>query len=313
MHGIGILLHSENFAFSSPKKLPGFLLLFGSAMPVDQTLRRGAFQKLDRQLTRLAKKTAPENIHKFRTYGRRIEALLDGLAAKLSRNDRKLLKLLARLRKKAGRTRDLDVQISALQNLKIPQASSRKAQLLQLLMDERARRERKLEKTFDTQTVAELRKRLKRTNRELQIPAVVSPLQIALRQFSELPWDRNAVSEKVLHQYRICGKRARYLAELEGKNAAAQRTVEQLKRMQDVVGDWHDWLKLSQRAEALFGGVQESSLVAALRNITRAKFRSAVGTVIDTQAALRGTAPVAVEAAPKRPQSSDSRVSAAAA
>jgi hypothetical protein len=61
--------------------------------------------------------------------------------------------------------------------------------------------------------------------------------------------------------------------------------------MQDVIGDWHDWVQLSQRAEKLFGGVQDSPLVAALRNVTRAKFRQAVNTLTETRAALAGKKP----------------------
>ena len=63
----------------------------------------------------------PENVHKFRTSSRRVEVLVADLADNRSRNDKKLLKLLGRLRKKAGRVRDLDVQSAALRSLKIPQ------------------------------------------------------------------------------------------------------------------------------------------------------------------------------------------------
>ena len=46
--------------------------------------------------------------------------------------------------------------------------------------------------------------------------------------------------------------------------------------MQDRIGDWHDWLQLTARAQKLLGGPSDSALVAALRNITRAKYRLAV-------------------------------------
>src|SRR5207245_264853 len=118
-------------------------------MPVDQERRRLPFQKLTRQLTKLATKPAPENVHKFRTYCRRVEALLDQLVPEPNRNDKKLLKLLGRLRKKAGRVRDLDVQIASLRNLRIPQDPGRKSQLMRALAEERAQREKKLGKAFD--------------------------------------------------------------------------------------------------------------------------------------------------------------------
>lgn len=269
-------------------------------MPVDQERSRLAFRRLNRQLTKLARKPAPENVHKFRTYGRRVEAFLDELIPAPSRNDKKLLKLLSRLRKKAGRVRDLDVQIVSLRNLKIPSEPDRKAQLLRTLAEERGLREKKLAKAFDPETIGELRKRLKRAASNAEIPKNTDPLGLAMRRLAQLGRDHAPLTEKTLHQYRIVGKRACYLAELAGKDPEAERFVDQLKRMQDVLGDWHDWLKLTQRAEGLFGGVQDSALVAALRNVTGAKFRQGVDVLTETRAALASRNPVAKEAAASR-------------
>jgi hypothetical protein len=83
--------------------------------------------------------------------------------------------------------------------------------------------------------------------------------------------------------------------------------------MQDVIGDWHDWVQLADKAEKLFGGVQDSALVAALRNITRAKFRQAVNTLTETRAALAGRKPVSVMAPGREPSRPGSTVAAAVA
>lgn len=259
-------------------------------MSVDQKRSQLAFQKLNRQLSKLSRNPAPANVHKFRTYGRRVEALLDALVPHPNRNDRKLLKLLGRLRQKAGRVRDLDVQIAALRNLRIPQESDRKSELVHSLVEERREREKKLANVFDKETLRELRRRLKRAAGD-EIPAATSPLAIALRQLENLARDRAPLSEKTLHRYRVVGKRARYLAELAGKDPEAQRTIELLKRTQDVLGDWHDWLKLSEKAEELFGTVPDSAFVAALRSVTRAKFRKAVEVLVETRTALSAAKP----------------------
>jgi CHAD domain-containing protein len=276
-------------------------------MPLDQKLSRNAFQKLGRQLTKLSAKTAPENVHRFRTYGRRIEALVDELVPDPSRNDKRLLKMLARLRSKAGKVRDLDVQIAALRNLKIPQEPTRKSQLLLALTEERRLREKKLAQAFDADTLRELRKRLKRAA-ETEIPKNTDPLTLALRQLGKLGRDHGTLTEKVLHQYRIVGKRARYLAELAGNDPQAESLVEQLKRMQDVLGDWHDWLKLSEKAEKLFGVPQESALVSALHNVTRAKFRQATAALIEMRAALAGKKPMTMTLSSPRPSAQTSAV-----
>jgi CHAD domain-containing protein len=283
-------------------------------MPIDQDPSHVAFRKLSRQLAKLTKKPAPENVHKFRTYSRRVEAMLDELVPKLSRNDKKLLKQLARLRKKAGRVRDLDVQIAALRSLKIPQEPGRKSQLMRTLSEERAQRERTLPENFDRKTVSQLRKRLHRAAQEMAIPENADLLGLGMRAVLQLGRERAPLTEKTLHQYRIAGKRARYIAELARHDPKAGQVVHQLKRMQDMIGDWHDWLKLTQRAEELFGGVRESSLVAALQNVTRAKFREAVSALAETRMALSEKGPVSVPPRPKpKPQAQAGKARAAVA
>ncbi len=273
-------------------------------MPIDLKRSRLAFQKLGREVTKLTKNPAPESVHKFRTNSRRVEAVLSEVAPELTRNDKKLLKLLSQLRKKAGRVRDLDVEITSLRSLKTPEGNGHKSQFVDSLVQERAKREQKLAKAFDRETAAEVRRRLKRAASEIDIPKNTEPLTLTLSKLAKLGRDHVPVTERTLHQYRIIGKRARYIAELANPDPEAKRVIDQLKHMQDVIGDWHDWLKLTQKAEALFGGVRDSALVAMLRNVTQAKFRQSVDAVAETRTALAGktSAPVNGDAAsgPKR-------------
>jgi CHAD domain-containing protein len=280
--------------------LPDSLVAFRSLsisvldMPIDLKRSRLAFQKLAREVTKLAKSPAPDSVHKFRTNSRRVEALLREVAPELSRSNKKLLKQLSRLRKKAGRVRDPDVEISSLRSLKIPEGNGHKSQFLDALVQERAKCEEKLIRAFDRKTADEVRKRLKRAASEIDIPKHTEPLALTLGKLAKLGRDHVTLTEKTLHQYRIIGKRARYIAELADHDEEATRIVDQLKHMQDVIGDWHDWLKLTQKAEALFGGVRDSALVAMLRNVTQAKFRQSVDAVAETRAMLSGKKPEAV-------------------
>ena len=283
-------------------------------MPIDAKRSRLAFQRLGRELTKLAKKPAPESVHKFRTNSRRVEALLGEVVPELNRNDKKLLKLLGRLRKKAGRVRDLDVQIAAVRNLKIPQGNGHKSELMENLIQDRTRREAKLAKAFNRETAVEIRKRLRRAASEMHIPKGTEPLALTLAQLARLGRDHAPPTEATLHEYRIIGKRARYIAELARKDdAQAQRVVEQLKKMQDVIGDWHDWLKLAEKAEKLLGGVRDSALVAMLRNVTQAKFRLGVDAVAETRAALKNPELTRADTPSPKPSSSATRSAAAAA
>jgi CHAD domain-containing protein len=270
-------------------------------MPLRPENTRITFRKLSRQLSKLAGKLSPENVHKFRTSSRRVEVLVSDLSERRSGNDKKLLKLLARLRKKAGRVRDLDVQSAALRSLKIPEQPVRKARLMRTLAEERSQREKRLTKSLDKKTVAEVRKRLKRTSASLELPKNADPLALARQKLNALEVDPGAITEKTLHQFRIAGKRARYIAELAGKDAEASRLIGLLNHMQDVIGDWHDWVQLAERAEKLFGSVQESPLVAVLRNVTRAKFRQAVNTLAETRAALAPKRPASITSTSRNP------------
>jgi CHAD domain-containing protein len=78
-----------------------------------------------------------------------------------------------------------------------------------------------------------------------------------------------------LHAYRIAAKHARYLAELAGETPTAKTFVDELTRVQDAAGEWHDAMKLKQKAEKRFGSASESALVSMLQNISRARFRNA--------------------------------------
>src|SRR5580658_2377439 len=283
-------------------------------MAIDLKRSRLVFQRLARELTKLAKNPAPESVHKFRTNSRRVEALLNEVSVALNRNDKKLLKLLSRLRKKAGRMRDLDVEIASLRSLKVPEGNGHKSEFLDALVQERAKHQQKLAKAFNRKTADEVKKRLKRTISEVDIPKDTEPLTLTLNKLAKLGREHVMLTEKTLHQYRIIGKRARYIAELADPDAEAKRVIDQLKHMQDVIGDWHDWLKLTQKAEALFGGVRDSALVSMLRNVTQAKFRQSVDAVAETRAALSAKKSEAIHAiaAPSRKPSTGSAGAGAA-
>ena len=276
-------------------------------MPIDAKRSRLVFWKLAQELTKLERKAAPENVHKFRTNSRRVEAVLMEWVPEPGRNDEKVIKLLARLRRKAGRVRDLDVQISCLRNLKIPQANGHKGQLLEALLEERTWREKKLAKAFDHETAAEIRKRLKRAASHIKIPQNTEPISVTLNRLAELGRDHQPITEKILHQYRIIGKRARYIAELAVSDPRTTRLVADLKKMQDVIGDWHDWLKLTQKAEKLLGSSQDSALVAMLRNVTQAKFRQSLDAVAQMRESL-GTSDAVTAAAGTRSRKAPKKV-----
>ena len=245
-------------------------------MSIDPKRMRAVFQKLERDLIKLFSKPQPDSVHRFRTGTRRLQILLGELSPKLDRNEKKLLKLLGRIRKRAGKVRDLDVQSAALRSLKVPREPRRKTRLVNQLIELRAQQEKKLRKAVDKASVRELRKRLKRAAGHFDLKTSRDPLAVAKAMLETVDRAGAPLTETVLHQYRILSKRARYAAEFANPSPQADQFIAQLKRIQDASGDWHDWLTLTQTANQHLGDVRESPLVAELHNVTGAKFRRAV-------------------------------------
>ena len=237
------------------------------------------FKKTERALLKLSSGQDAESIHGFRTTSRRLETLLEQVVHDRDRNQKKLLKMLDRIRKRAGKVRDLDVQLAALRSLKVPQEPRRKTQLMQGLIELRAKHEKKLRKMLDRETIHEIHKRLKRKAKEINLEGVRDPLAVSLGMLAEVGRLAGPVNEERLHQYRTVVKRARYAAEFAPQSAEATQFITELKRLQDAVGNWHDWLTLTQSAAKRLGDVNQSSLVAAIHHVTGGKFRQAVAAV----------------------------------
>ena len=253
-----------------------------SHLSASQNQGRLVFARMNRCIGRLSKNVTAENVHHFRTNSRRVEALIETLAPE-SKNKNKSLKLISKLRKRSGKVRDIDVQIGLLKGLKVPDRQNHRAQLLDLLDEERDRHTRKLSKVADASTLRELRKRLRREQEAIKFDGI-DPLRLAVHALPMI--GQSSLTEKNLHDFRIGAKRARYLAELAGETPAAQAFVDELKRAQNAAGEWHDALKLKERAEKQFGSASESALVSVLQNISRARFRNASHALLSAVANL---------------------------
>ncbi|HTU43038.1 MAG TPA: CHAD domain-containing protein [Candidatus Aquilonibacter sp.] len=256
-------------------------------MSIDRKRGRMVFAKLERDLVKLSSKLRPQNVHSFRTGTRRLQILLIELAPHPDRRHKKLLKSLGRIRKRAGKLRDLDVQLTALRSFKSPGEPRRKTQLINQLIELRDRQEKKLRKTLDKDTVRDLRKQLKRTAKDFSLEKARDPLSVARTILGSM--NGSPIDAALLHEYRIRTKRARYAAEFANPSDKAQQFIAGIKRVQDALGDWHDWLTLTENARKHLGEVRESALVAELHNLTGAKFRQAVSALSQMQ---RKSAPV---------------------
>ena len=248
---------------------------------------RVVFRNVERDLRGLSSKLGPESVHRFRTSARRLQTLLEDIAPKRDRHQKKLVKLLGRIRKRAGKVRDLDVQLTTLRALRLPQDPRRKTQFSHDLIEQRSRAEKKLKKTLTDETVREIRKRLKRAGKDFDPATAADPLTVARQILDPVATVQSPLTEDLLHQHRILTKRARYATELATDSPEAAILLGQLKHLQDILGDWHDWLLLTRSASERLGAVHESSLVAALHNVTGAKFRGAVALLSSKRVAAK--------------------------
>jgi CHAD domain-containing protein len=248
-------------------------------MAISSQHAKRIFRKTERELDRLSSEKHSKAVHSFRTSARRLETLLEDLSPRRDRNQKKLLKMLNAIRRRAGKVRDLDVQLEALRSLKVPQEPRRKTHLMQSLIELRLKREAKLRKLLRKQHIREIHKRFNQACKAFETDGARDPLAVARQILASAITAGSSMDAEKLHRCRIAVKRARYAAELAEKSPAATQFIADLKRMQDALGNWHDWQLLTETATQRLGEVNQSSLVALLHNVTQGKFRQAVKAV----------------------------------
>ena len=264
-------------------------------MAISAERGKSIFRKTEKELLRLSSGHRADAVHGFRTTTRRLQTLLEQLVADNDRKHKKLLKMLNRIRKSAGKVRDIDAQLEALRSLKVHQEPRRKTQLMQSLIELRAQHERKLRKLLKKQDIRDIRKRLRRAGDSVRLDSSKDPLSVARQMLRTVPVPKGPVDEETLHRYRLVVKSARYAAEFAPKSPETNKFLAELKRMQDALGNWHDWLTLTHTAVERLGDVNQSSLVAVIHNVTRGKFRHAVSAVMAARTESHAARPDALE------------------
>ena len=263
-------------------------------MASDQNRTQAFFDQLQR-ISRISSGAKPETVHHLRTTIRRIETLVAAAARPPEPKEEKLLKQLGRLRRRAGKVRDLDVQIDALASLRLDSITRDRARVMSFLQKARIRREKKLLAAFEEELDAGLRKRLKRTSARLQ-QELAQPaqrqaaeerfLRAALERFAAVVRRYPTLGEGNLHQFRMDCKRVRYLAEMAGEGPRVAEVIAQLKRIQDAIGAWHDWLTLSATAERVLSPSGQVPLLSALHASTRSRYLEALRITADARRIL---------------------------
>ncbi len=230
----------------------------------------------------------PKSVHQLRTETRRVEALLLLLALVPGLPEHRkqaaaLLRAIAKLRRAAGKVRDLDVHRKMLESLTAgddnknkdatgadsankrsadPAGLSKSAKKLRKHMGaERDKAATALEKllekrqvkiagaTEDLMSVLEPAEDL-----TLNAPDVLRDAQSVLTRNGLLkPSEIAALTGKDLHTVRKAAKAARYVAESVADDPALREAARALEALQDAGGQWHDTLELARAARRSFG------------------------------------------------------------
>ncbi|HEX6773007.1 MAG TPA: CHAD domain-containing protein, partial [Acidobacteriaceae bacterium] len=77
--------------------------------------------------------------------------------------------------------------------------------------------------------------------------------QLALEDYLRLMDAMPLLDNENLHEFRKGAKKARYVAESEEDDAAAQAIAKTVKKVQDAIGEWHDWVVVGEEAREALG------------------------------------------------------------
>ncbi|MGB8477219.1 MAG: CHAD domain-containing protein [Acidobacteriaceae bacterium] len=233
-------------------------------------------------LRRWPKHAPPEQVHSLRTTIRRFEAAVQALALDSNANEKRLLRKLAKLRRRAGKVRDLDVLTGYIAGLKTGEEEDCVVQLLEYLGAEHADRSQRLA-SFAVKHGESLRRRLKQTATDLNAfseESVVTSTAPGHAMLSELRLQRELtkpvrLTRNNLHPYRLQVKELRYMLEMEN-NPADQALIETLGQVKDAIGEWHDWQQLGIIARDHLPHGSKCKLISLLQKTTQKKLKAAI-------------------------------------
>jgi CHAD domain-containing protein len=226
-----------------------------------QTLREHA-TALEAAMTVALAKPDKTAVHEVRTLVRRLEAQMELLEtlAKLpadSADAGELRRELRKLRRAAGRVRDLDVQRN---NLKTHPGLPRRAalELRDELKDARHVKAEKLQRVLKKQ-LPKIAAALEQvvasvgTANGMTLPALrLAPLVERWMESREAKLPEEMDDEQ-LHTMRKVAKSARYMVESAKGVASAEKAAARFEEQQDAGGHWHDWMDLEATSREYFG------------------------------------------------------------
>ena len=248
---------------------------------------KGLTNDLSEAVSKLSDEVMPKNVHRLRTTIRRIESLVSYAHPCLGKKLERSLENLTELRKRAGKVRDIDVQTKLLDQLANGSTASDRKILAELLEKKRERQARRLVSSLGKLADAKFFSRMERIAEKAGTGASgpdrpLAPLEEARLQLARLADDfasRQPLKPSRLHETRIRLKTIRYLAELAEESPERETFIDELKVVQDAVGEWHDWEELTKLAEKRFSERVNCALLREVRALFAASHASPISAV----------------------------------
>jgi CHAD domain-containing protein len=274
----------QNLRKSSRLKKQYWMPSYGSLVVLDISDIQKHIRKLRRAVKRARKPSSPDDVHKLRTRARRVMAAVGAISVLPDRRAKALIRKLGRIRKKAGRVRDMDVLTAHLATVRADREQNCFLQLLEYLGAERYRQ---AERLCDLARLcgAKVRRQLKRLDSRLQTlsqrpdrrqPKTEQEQAVAkaLRLSSELAAPAR-LSRRNLHDYRLKIKELRYVLQMADR-PSDEKLLTALGESKDAIGEWHDWEELVGIADEILEHGRNCKLKRQLKTISDRKFDHAL-------------------------------------
>ena len=256
-------------------------------------------ERLLASVANLLQQPKSKGAHFYRTSLRRFQAWSDVFHPRVDSEQKQALRFLEKLRKITGKLRDSEVHLDLLEQLHTGNPGDKK-KLAKVLKADRDSYEKRLRATLRDPILASIWRTLRpldkakaKAKAEAQAAAGATentafrPIEgmstLALDEYRAFVERHGKISAQNLHEYRLECKRLRYTAELAGETPEVTALVETWKGVQDVIGEWHDYLTLSQVAADALGS---SPILATLQELTEKKYAESCNAVADAERKL---------------------------
>jgi len=237
-------------------------------------------ERLLAAIANLRQQPTAKGAHFYRTSQRRFQAWSNVFHPHIDPEQRQALKFLEKLRRATGKLRDSEVHLELLDGLSRVKAKERK-QLEKVLKARKKSYRKKLKSILRDAILNGIWRALRvlqESPGQTSEPSdpIAGTAELALKEYGAFVQRRAPLSAENLHEYRLECRRFRYTAELAEKTPAVESLIASWKGVQDIIGEWHDYLTLSETARSVGG---YSSVHTRLLEHTLKKYRESLRAV----------------------------------